>query len=179
TDPPLESSTTVAPLRSRSRAKFSKSFGVSAVIMPTALTHPPQLGWHATQSNFIGTVRGPGAAPACAEPDKPANTSAARLSTAAAGSLQVPKTEESFKLVPSPNPSPPATSPLAPMIDSDSGVTKLVSGRLPIVQNDLLHRHQEACNSCGKYGTTARNFGSIWKPLERETSHHEAPIAEH
>ena len=44
TEPPLESSTMVAPRRSRPCAKSSKSFGLSAVTMPTALIQPPQCG---------------------------------------------------------------------------------------------------------------------------------------
>ena len=49
TEPPLESSTTVAPPSWRVRANSSNSFGVSAVTMPTAPTQPRQFGWHATQ----------------------------------------------------------------------------------------------------------------------------------
>src|ERR1700730_2890328 len=51
TEPPLESSTTVAPARSRPRANSSKSLGESEVTMPTALTQPVQFGSHATQPN--------------------------------------------------------------------------------------------------------------------------------
>src|SRR6185312_1687288 len=67
TDPPLESSTMVAPPRSRPRANSSKSLGLSAVTMPTALTQPRQLGSQATQLNFIGSLRSSRAPPARAE----------------------------------------------------------------------------------------------------------------
>ncbi len=57
TEPPLESSTTVAPPSWRPRENSSKSLGVSAVMMPTALTQPRQFGSQATQLNFIGSLR--------------------------------------------------------------------------------------------------------------------------
>src|SRR6266849_1080931 len=57
TEPPLESSTMVAPPSCRPRANSSKSLGLSAVTMPTALTQPRQFGWQATQLNFIGNLR--------------------------------------------------------------------------------------------------------------------------
>src|SRR5215211_903883 len=47
TEPPLESSTMVAPPSCRPRANSSKSLGLSAVTMPTALTQPRQFGWQA------------------------------------------------------------------------------------------------------------------------------------
>src|ERR1700761_4494543 len=56
TEPPLESSTTVAPFRSRPLVNSSKSFGVSPVTMPTAATHP-QFGSQATQLKRIGSLR--------------------------------------------------------------------------------------------------------------------------
>src|ERR1700758_1313932 len=68
TEPPLESSTMVAPPSCRPRANSSKSLGVSAVTMPTALTQPLQSGWQATQLNFIGNLRSSRATPARAEP---------------------------------------------------------------------------------------------------------------
>ena len=49
TEPPLESSTMVAPPSWRPRANSSKSLGLSDVTMPTARTQPLQFGWHATQ----------------------------------------------------------------------------------------------------------------------------------
>ncbi|MGX1056618.1 hypothetical protein AB7M74_007570 [Bradyrhizobium japonicum] len=64
TEPPLESSTTVAPPSWRPRENSSKSLGVSAVMMPTALTQPRQFGSQATQLNFIGSLRSSRAAPA-------------------------------------------------------------------------------------------------------------------
>src|SRR5438128_9599739 len=65
TEPPLESSTMVAPPSCRPRANSSKSLGLLAVTMPTALTQPRQFGWQATQLNFIGNLRSSGATPAC------------------------------------------------------------------------------------------------------------------
>ena len=52
TEPPLESSTMVAPPSCRPRANSSKSLGLSLVTMPTALTQPWQFGWQATQLNL-------------------------------------------------------------------------------------------------------------------------------
>jgi len=70
TEPPLESSTMVAPPSCRPRANSSKSPGVSAVTIPTALTQPEppplQFGWQATQLNFIGILRSSRVTPACA-----------------------------------------------------------------------------------------------------------------
>jgi hypothetical protein len=57
----------VAPRSSRPRAKSSKSFGLSDVTMPTALTQPRQVDWHATQLNRIGNLRSSRLPPACAE----------------------------------------------------------------------------------------------------------------
>src|SRR4051812_2225656 len=57
TEPPLESSTMVAPPSCRPRANSSKSLGVSSVTIPIALTQPRQFGWQATQLNFIGNLR--------------------------------------------------------------------------------------------------------------------------
>src|SRR3569833_3539469 len=70
TEPPLESSTTMAPLRSRPEffrdiAKSSKSLGVSPVTIPTAATHP-QFGSQATQLKRIGSLRSSSVALACA-----------------------------------------------------------------------------------------------------------------
>src|SRR4051794_128977 len=68
TEPPLESSTMVAPPSCRPRANSSKSLGVSAVTMPTALTQPWQFGWQEIQLNFIGNLRNSRVTPARAEP---------------------------------------------------------------------------------------------------------------
>ena len=58
TEPPLESSTAVAPVRSRPRANASKACGVSAVTTPTALIHPPlHPVSHGIQSKRIGCLR--------------------------------------------------------------------------------------------------------------------------
>src|SRR5689334_19771101 len=57
TEPPLESRTTVAPARSRPRENSSKSRGLSAVTMPTALTQPLQLGLQSIQLKRIGSLR--------------------------------------------------------------------------------------------------------------------------
>src|SRR3954449_13334472 len=46
----------------------SKSLGLSAVTIPTALTRPRQFGWQRTQLNFIGNLRPSNATPARAEP---------------------------------------------------------------------------------------------------------------
>src|SRR3984893_6101555 len=91
TEPALESSTTVAPSILVSRAKSSKSFGLSEVTMPTALTQPRQFGWQATQLNFIGSLRSSRVTPACAEPPstgtRPGN---AMQRGAAPSSIQAP-----------------------------------------------------------------------------------------
>src|SRR4051794_20331439 len=70
TEPPLESSTMVAPPSCRPRANSSKSLGVSAVTMPTALTQPRQFRWQVIQLNFIGNLRDSRATPARAEPSR-------------------------------------------------------------------------------------------------------------
>src|SRR5262245_10164216 len=104
TEPPLESSTIVAPPSCRARAKSSKSFGVSAVMMPTALTQPRQLGSQATQVNFIGSLRSSRVPPACAEEPKVANApndikqAAVPIRSQPRGSSDL----RSFKLVPFP-----------------------------------------------------------------------------
>src|SRR3954466_1975945 len=68
TEPPLESSTMVAPPSCRPRANSSKSLGVSLVTIPIALIQSRQFGWQATQLNFIGNVRCSKVATARAEP---------------------------------------------------------------------------------------------------------------
>src|SRR5882672_5511396 len=68
TEPPLESSTMVAPPSCRPRANSSNSLGLSAVTIPAALTQPRQFGWQSTQVNFIGNLRASRATPACTEP---------------------------------------------------------------------------------------------------------------
>src|SRR4051794_38493970 len=68
TEPPLESSTMVAPPSCRPRANSSKSLGVSSVTIPTALTQPRQFDWQATQLNFIGNLRCSKVTTARAEP---------------------------------------------------------------------------------------------------------------
>ena len=67
TEPPLESSTMVAPSSWRFRANSSKVLGLSEVTMPTAETHPLQSGWQATQLNCIGSLRSSRVLPAIAE----------------------------------------------------------------------------------------------------------------
>src|SRR5689334_11756970 len=91
TDPPLESSTTVAPPRSRPRANSSKSFGLSAVTTPTALTQPRQLGSQATQLNFIGSLRSSSTPPARAGFDGGAMTAGSAKQTAAAQNRTQPR----------------------------------------------------------------------------------------
>src|SRR5207302_1290133 len=107
TEPPLESSTMVAPPSWRPRANSSKSFGLSAVTMPTALTQPRQLGWHATQLNRIGDLRSSRVTPACAEPPSVVMTAGNAMHTAAAPSNAQPRKWSdliNFNLVPSPRP---------------------------------------------------------------------------
>ena len=107
TEPPLESSTMVAPSRSRPRANSSKSLGLSAVTMPTALTQPRQFGSQATQLNRIGNLRSSRAAPACAEPPSVDMTPGKAMHRAAAPSSAQPRRSSdltSLKLVPSPKP---------------------------------------------------------------------------
>src|SRR5580692_7354147 len=127
TEPPLESSTTVAPASSRPRAKSSNSVGVSVVTMPTALTQPRQLGWQATQPNFIGILRSSRVASACAAQRNGA-TSETRQSTAVQSSAKQQKSGDlkSLKLVPSPSLSPANTT----LIDSiyHTGFTKWYPG---------------------------------------------------
>src|SRR5882757_4673663 len=106
TEPPLESSTIVVPLSWRPRANSSKYLGLSAVTMPTALTQPRQLGWHATQSNFIGSLRSSRATPACAEPPGVATTPDNAMPRAAAPSSAQPRKSSdltSLNSVPFPN----------------------------------------------------------------------------
>src|SRR5438045_6550127 len=67
TEPPLESSTMVTPPSCRPRANSSKSPGVSAVTIPTAVTQPRQFGSQAIQLNFMGNLRSSMAPLACAE----------------------------------------------------------------------------------------------------------------
>src|SRR3954463_2167717 len=105
TEPPLESSTTVAPPSRRERANSSNSFGVSAVTMPTAPTQPRQFGWHATQVNRIGSLRSSRGPPACAEPPEMATGPVRAMHSAAAqSSTEPPNLSDSLKLDPSPTP---------------------------------------------------------------------------
>src|ERR1700744_3005536 len=114
TEPPLESNTMVAPRRSRPEAKSSKSFGLAAVITPTALTHPRQLGSQPTQLNFIGSLRSSRLLPAVAElPSGTAAPGKARHNAAAHTSAQPRRSGDfkRFKLVPSQSPKRTAASP--------------------------------------------------------------------
>src|SRR3954470_1748647 len=107
TEPPLESSTTVAPPSWRPRENSSKSLGVSAVMMPTALTQPRQFGSQATQLNFIGSLRSSRAAPARADDPSIATAPASTTPQAAIPTSNQPRrlsAFRSFKLVPSPSP---------------------------------------------------------------------------
>src|SRR6185437_16133659 len=107
TEPPLESSTMVAPRRSRLLANSSKALGLSAVTTPTALTQPRQLGSHATQLNFIGSLRSSRLLPACAGlPNSAAAPGKAKQNAAAQNSAQPRRSADFkiFKLVPSPSP---------------------------------------------------------------------------
>src|SRR4051794_891853 len=104
TEPPLESSTTVAPRSWRVRANSSNCFGVSAVTMPTAPTQPRQFGWHATQVNRIGSLRSSRVPPACAEPPETATGPVKAMHSAAAqSSTEPPSFSDSLKLDPSPS----------------------------------------------------------------------------
>src|SRR6266403_3313476 len=105
TEPPLESSTMVAPPSCRPRANSSKSLGLSAVTTPTALTQPRQFGWHATQLNFIGNLRSSSVTPACAEPPSAAIAPGNAMQRPAAPISAQPRTSSdltNLKLVPSP-----------------------------------------------------------------------------
>src|SRR3954447_13991310 len=90
TEPPLESSTMVEPPSCRPRANSSKSLGLSAVTIPTALTQPRQFGcWQGTQLNFIGNLRFSDATPARAEPpDKAIRPTNAMQRAASISSIQ-------------------------------------------------------------------------------------------
>src|ERR1700722_3970472 len=90
TEPPLESSTMVAPPSSRPRANSSKSLGLSDVTMPTALTQPRQFGSHATQLNRIGNLRS-SRVTARAEPPGAATAPGNAIPSAAAHSSVQPR----------------------------------------------------------------------------------------
>src|SRR5580704_17423640 len=114
TEPPLESSTMVAPCMSRPEASSPKSFGLSAVTTPTALTQPRQLGSQAIQLNFIGSLRSSRLLPASAElPSGAAAPGKARHNAAAQNSAQPRRSDhfKRFKLVPSPSPNRAPASP--------------------------------------------------------------------
>src|SRR4051812_31249020 len=103
TEPPLESSTTVAPRSCRSRANSSNSFGLSAVTMPTALIQPRQSGWQATQLNFIGSLRSSRVPLTRAElPDVAIGPVRVMHTAAAQKSTEPPNLIDSVKLDPSP-----------------------------------------------------------------------------
>src|SRR4051794_17593579 len=107
TEPPLESSTMVAPLRSRSRANSSKSRGLSEVTMPTALTQPLQLGSQAIQLKRIGSLRSSRVTPACAGLPNSAIAPGNAMQRAAAPSSAQPRRSSDvtdLNLVPSPKP---------------------------------------------------------------------------
>jgi hypothetical protein len=105
TEPPLESSTMVVPPSSRPRANSSKSLGLSAVTMPTAETQPWQFGRHATQLNFIGSLRSSRVTPACAAPPNVATAPGNAMHRAVAPSSAHPRKSNdvtSLNLAPSP-----------------------------------------------------------------------------
>src|ERR1700675_2779992 len=104
TEPPLESSTIVAPPRSRPWANSSKSLGLSAVTMPTALIQPPQFGSQAIQLKRLGILRSSRVAPAFAEPPGAARPGSAMQKAAAPSSAQPrnPSDVTSLNSVPSP-----------------------------------------------------------------------------
>src|ERR1700753_2948221 len=107
TEPPLESSTTVAPARSRPCAKLSKSFGLSWVMMPTALIQPWQFGSQATQLKCIGSLRSSSEAPAFAVSPSVAVTPGSATVRATAPSSAQPRMLSDFtslNLVPSRKP---------------------------------------------------------------------------
>src|SRR6266478_3884167 len=113
TEPPLESSTMVTPLSWRPRANSSKSCGLSAVTMPTALTQPEpaplQLSWHAIQLNRIGILRSSRVTPACAEAPSVAVAPGHTMHRAAAPKSAQPRKSNDFtnlNLVPSQAPKP-------------------------------------------------------------------------
>src|SRR5436853_6758323 len=96
----------VTPPSWRPRANSSKSLGLSAVTMPTALTQPRQFGWHVTQLNRIGSLRCSRLAPARAEPFGIATMPGNAMQTATAPRSAQPRNLShllNFNLVPSPH----------------------------------------------------------------------------
>jgi hypothetical protein len=79
-----------------------------------ALIQPRQLGWHATQLNFIGSFRSSSVEPASApRPTGATTTAEAMQNTAVASSrtLRNPGDFKSLKMVPSPSPEPHGEKP--------------------------------------------------------------------
>src|SRR5689334_24245582 len=118
TEPPLESSTMVAPERSRPRANSSKSRGLSAVTMPTALTQLLQLGLHSTQLKRIGSLRSSRVSLAFAElPDVVTAPGNARQRAVAPISAQPEISSDPRDLNSVPSPSPNNAAAMAPKRD--------------------------------------------------------------
>src|SRR5262249_46568491 len=117
TEPPLESSTTVAPARSRPCANSSKSRGESDVTTPTALTQPGQLGSQAIQLNFIGSLRSSSVLPARAELPSVATAPGHATNSAANATSPTPRRScdlRSLKIGSFPRPPPGSSSPKSP-----------------------------------------------------------------
>src|SRR5436305_585938 len=113
TEPPLESSTMVAPASWRSLANSSNSLGLSDVTMPTAETQPLQSGWQAFHLKCIGCLRSSSVPPACAElPSVVIAPGNARHRAVAPTSAQPRNFSDvtNLNLVPSPKPSQRATA---------------------------------------------------------------------
>src|SRR4051794_16834389 len=129
TEPPLESSTTVAPARSRPRENSSKSRGLSAVTMPTALTQPLQSGLQSTQLKRIGSLRSSSVPEAFAElPDVVTAPGNARQRAVTPISAQPGSSRllTSFNLVPSPSPNNAAA--MVPKTRHDSVIAAFQNG---------------------------------------------------
>src|SRR6187431_246144 len=107
TEPPLESSTMVAPASWRSLANSSNARGLSDVTMPTADTQPLQSGWHTFHLNCIGCLRSSRVPPAWAElPSVVIAPGNARQKAVAPRSAQPRNSSDltDLNLVPSPKP---------------------------------------------------------------------------
>src|SRR5256885_4685074 len=116
-EPPLESSTMVAPASWRSLANSSNSLGLSDVTMPTAETQPLQSGWHAFHLKCIGCLRSSRVPPAYAElPSVVTAPGNARQRAVAPRSAQPRSFSDltSLNLVPSPKP-PEGAMAMAPL----------------------------------------------------------------
>src|ERR1700744_4404532 len=164
TEPPLESSTMVAPARSRPRTNSSKSRGESDVTMPIALTQPVQLGSQAIQENFIGSLRSSSVPPARAELPSVATAAGTATDSAAVATSTKPRRLcdlKSLKLVPSPSRKAGVTAPNRHPRFYHMGVMKMVSGQLRIVHSDLLRCSLMAIGFCKSVAQLSNRRSSL------------------